>query len=105
MFFSCVFSITFDPKTGNPKPVSSAYLLRQLKGLDETLELHAFQCIIAPYGWELFETGQDHYLLDMFSWQHLANNLIATSKCITFLKFTQILYHVILTIHTPMHEY
>ena len=111
MFFSCTFSIRFDPKTEKPIPVSSAYLVQQLKVIGRDFGIMCVvMSILAPYGWELFETGHevnsfDHSLLDMFSWQHLANNLFATSKSIAFLKFMQILYHIILTLHTFMHEY
>jgi len=84
VFFSCTFSIRFDPKTEKPIPVSSAYLVQQLKVIGRDFGIMCVvMSILAPYGWELFETGHevnsfDHSLLDMFSWQHLANNLFAT---------------------------
>jgi hypothetical protein len=93
VYFSCTFEITFDPKTENPKPASSAYLMKQLKCIGQEFGYTmVVMSILAHFGWELFDTRQEvnsteHSLQDLFSWQHLANNYLVASKSIVCLYY------------------
>ena len=86
IYFSCTFEITFDPMTEKPRPASSTFLIKQLKLISRDFGITMIlMSILAPFGWELFDTRQEvnslgHSLQDLFSWQHLANNYLVASK-------------------------
>jgi len=91
-YFSCLLGMEFDPLTGNPKRVSREFFRKRLTTLGRDFAIVSLIIsFLKPYEYEFFEThravdSMDHTLQEVFSWQHLLNNLFVAfliSACLS----------------------
>jgi hypothetical protein len=86
IYFSCIFSITFDDITSNPIPISLDFISRRLRTiLRDFVIVSAIISILKEYGYESFNTtlppdSMEHSLAELFSWQHLVNNFLVAGE-------------------------
>ena len=86
IYFSCIFSITFDDTTSNPIPISLDFISRRLRTiLRDFVIVSAIISILKEYGYESFNTtlppdSMEHSLAELFSWQHLVNNFLVAGE-------------------------
>ena len=86
IYFSCIFSISFDHTTSNPIPISLDFISKRLKTLLRDFFIVSFLIsILNEYDYEYFNTtlppdSLEHSLTDIFSWQHLVNNFLVAGE-------------------------
>ena len=86
VYFSCIFGISFDQITLDPKGVSLGFLSRRLKTIGRDFIIVSFVIsILKEHDYEYFDTALppdslDHSIADLFSWQHTANNFFVAGE-------------------------